>query len=80
MKFKNILVVLNPENEKQYALARAVRLAKEQKNETKVKITALLSVYDLSYEMSALLSSEERSEMHRQVIEKHHHAVQYYLD
>jgi len=48
MKFKNILVVLNPENEKQYALARAVRLAKEQKNETKVKITALLSVYDLS--------------------------------
>lgn len=80
MKFKNILVVLNPENEKQYALARAVRLAKEQKNETKVKITTLLSVYDLSYEMSALLSSEERSEMHRQVIEKHHHAVQYYLD
>ena len=58
MKFKNILVVLNPENEKQYALARAVRLAKEQKNETKVKITALLSVYDVSYEMSALLSSE----------------------
>ena len=34
MKFKNILVVLNPENEKQYALARAVRLVKEQKNET----------------------------------------------
>ncbi len=31
MKFKNILVVLNPENEKQYALARAVRLVKEQK-------------------------------------------------
>ncbi|AAX88497.1 universal stress protein E [Haemophilus influenzae 86-028NP] len=80
MKFKNILVVLNPSNEKQYALARAVRLVEEQKNETKVKITALLSVYDLSYEMSALLSSEERSEMHQQVIEKHRHVVQYYLD
>ena len=26
MKFNNILVVLNPDNEKQYALARAVRL------------------------------------------------------
>ena len=37
MKFKNILVVLNPSNEKQYALARAVRLVEEQKNETKVK-------------------------------------------
>ena len=54
MKFNNILVVLNPDNEKQYALARAVRLVKEQQNETKVKITTLLSVYDLSYEMSAL--------------------------
>ena len=29
MKFNNILVVLNPDNEKQYALARAVRLVKE---------------------------------------------------
>lgn len=33
MKFNNILVVLNPDNEKQYALARAVRLAKEQQSE-----------------------------------------------
>ncbi len=32
MKFNNILVVLNPENDKQYALARAVRLAQEQKS------------------------------------------------
>ena len=32
MKFNNILVVLNPDNEKQYALARAVRLVKEQQN------------------------------------------------
>ena len=38
MKFKNILVVLNPDNEKQYALARAVRLVKEQENVDKVKI------------------------------------------
>ena len=71
MKFNNILVVLNPDNEKQYALARAVRLVKEQQNETKVKITTLLSVYDLSYEMSALLSSEERSEMHKTAVEQH---------
>ena len=80
MKFKNILVVLNPENEKQYALARAVRLIKEQKNETKVKITALLTVYDLSYEMSALLSSDERQEMHKSAIEQQRQAVNYYLD
>ena len=80
MKFNNILVVLNPDNEKQYALARAVRLVKEQQNETKVKITTLLSVYDLSYEMSALLSSEERSEMHKTAVEQQRQAVQFYLD
>lgn len=68
MKFNNILVVLNPENEKQYALARAIRLVKEQKSETPVNITVFLSAYDLSYEMSALLSSEEREEMHKGVI------------
>ncbi|MGC7590153.1 universal stress protein UspE [Bisgaard Taxon 46] len=80
MKFNNILVVLNPENEKQYALARAVRLVKEQKSEQKVKITVFLAVYDLSYEMSALLSAEEREEMHRGVIAQRTQLIQPYLE
>ncbi|VEH66862.1 universal stress protein E [Rodentibacter pneumotropicus] len=80
MKFKNILVVLNPDNEKQYALARAVRLVKEQESIEKVRITTLLTVYDLSYEMTALLSSDEREEMHKTAIEQHRQAVQFYLD
>ncbi|ACS97162.1 universal stress protein UspE [Aggregatibacter aphrophilus NJ8700] len=80
MKFNNILVVLNPENDKQYALARAVRLAKEQKNSNPVKITLFLAIYDLSYEMSALLSPEERAEMHRNVIEQRKLAIQPYIE
>jgi len=80
MKFNNILVVLNPENEKQYALARAVRLAKEQKSDKPVKITLFLATYDLSYEMSALLSSEEREEMHKGVIEQRRQEIQPYLE
>ena len=80
MKFNNILVVLNPENDKQYALARAVRLAKEQKNSNLVKITLFLAIYDLSYEMSALLSPEERAEMHRNVIEQRKLAIQPYIE
>ncbi|TYG33403.1 universal stress protein UspE [Lonepinella koalarum] len=80
MKFNNILVILNPENEKQYSLARAVRLVKEQKSEFPVNITVFLPVYDLSYEMSALLSSEEREEMHRTVVEQRQKDVQPYLD
>ncbi|MBN6711573.1 universal stress protein UspE [Haemophilus haemoglobinophilus] len=80
MQFNNILVVLNPETEKQYALARAVRLVKEQKNENKVKITTFMAVYDFSYEMSALLSSEERDAMHKSIIEQRQQAVQPYLE
>ena len=80
MKFTNILVVLNPENEKQYALARAVRLAQEQKSAQPVKITAFLAIYDLSYEMSALLSPEEREEMHHHVIEQRKLAIQPYFE
>lgn len=80
MKFNNILVVLNPENEKQYALARAVRLVDEQKSDQKVKITVFLAVYDLSYEMSALLSSEERKEMHQGVIAQRTLFIQPYLE
>ncbi|PVX33096.1 universal stress protein E [Pasteurella langaaensis DSM 22999] len=80
MKFNNILVVLNPENEKQYALARAVRLANEQKSDKPVKITLFLATYDLSYEMSALLSSEEREEMHKGVVAQRRQEIQPYLE
>ncbi len=80
MKFNNILVILNPENEKQYGLARAVRLVKEQKSETPVNITVFLPVYDLSYEMSALLSADEREEMHKTVVEQRQKDVLPYLE
>ena len=80
MKFNNILVVLNPENDKQYALARAVRLAQEQKSPNPVNITLFLAIYDLSYEMSALISSEERTEMRHNVIEQRKLAIQPYIE
>ncbi|WP_439241555.1 MULTISPECIES: universal stress protein UspE [unclassified Lonepinella] len=80
MKFNNILVILNPENEKQYGLARAVRLVKEQKSDTPVNITVFLPVYDLSYEMSALLSSDEREEMHQTVVTQRQKDVLPYLE
>ncbi|TCP92011.1 universal stress protein E [Cricetibacter osteomyelitidis] len=80
MNFKNIFVVLNPEIEKQYGLARAVRLVKEQKYPEPVKITTFLPVYDLSYEMSAMLSSEERDEMHESIIHQRQASIRYYLD
>lgn len=79
MKFNHILVILNPENEKQYALARAVRLVDEQKSDTPVKITLFLTAYELSYEMSALLSSDERQEMLNTVIEQRKKDIEPYM-
>lgn len=80
MKFKNILVVLNPETDKQYALARAVRLAKEQNSQQPIKITLFLAVYDFSFEVTALISSEERDEMHKKVIQQRSELIQPYLE
>ena len=80
MLFNKLLVVLNPENEKQYALARAVRLIKEQKTTSKVKLTVFMAVYDLSYEMSVMLSKEEGERMRNGVIKQHQKQIQPYID
>ena len=63
-KYQNILVVIDPTTEYQKALERAVTLAKH----TQAKITAFLTIFDFSYEMTTMLSSEERESMRKSVI------------
>lgn len=63
-KYQNILVVIDPNTEDQKALKRAVELAKK----TQAKITALLSIFDFSYEMTTMLSSDERDTMRDSVL------------
>lgn len=58
-KYKKILVVIDPTTSDQKALKRAIHLAKL----TQAKITAFLSIYDFSYEMTTILSGEERESM-----------------
>ncbi len=62
--FNHILVVLDPSAEQQKALNRAVQLARLQH----CKLTAFVSVYDFSYEMTTMLSGEERESMRQAVI------------
>ena len=62
--FNNVLVVLDPTTEQQKALNRAVQLARLQH----CKLTAFVSVYDFSYEMTTMLSGEERESMRQAVI------------
>ncbi|NRQ42491.1 universal stress protein UspE [Rheinheimera sp. YQF-2] len=62
--YNNVLVVLDPTVDQQKALNRAVQLARLQH----CKLTAFLSVYDFSYEMTTMLSGEERESMRQAVI------------
>lgn len=63
-KYQNILVIIDPDSDEQKALNRAVELAKK----TQATITAFLSIFDLSYEMTTMLSPEERATMRSGVV------------
>ncbi|HAW91798.1 MULTISPECIES: universal stress protein UspE [unclassified Arsukibacterium] len=62
--FNNILIVLDPSDSQQKALKRGLELARKQS----CKLTAFLSVYDFSYEMTTMLSGDERESMRQAVI------------
>jgi universal stress protein E len=63
-KYQNILVIIDPTTNDQIALKRAIELAKHTKSE----LTAFLSIFDFSYEMTTILSSHEREIMRDSVI------------
>ncbi len=62
--FSKVLVVLDPTDQQQKALNRALELARKQP----CTLTAFLSVYDFSYEMTTMLSGDERESMRQAVI------------
>ncbi|MFM2481179.1 universal stress protein UspE [Celerinatantimonas sp. YJH-8] len=65
IKYKNILVVIDPTQEDQAALSRAIYLSQQKQH---APIKALLTIYDFSYEMTSMLSSVEREAMRAAVI------------
>lgn len=67
MEYKNLLVMVDPTKSEQPSLRRAVFLARSYG----AKISVLLCVYDLSYEMTSMLSQEERDSMREIVIGQH---------
>jgi universal stress protein E len=72
---KRILVVIDPIHDHQPALYRAVAIAKR----TGARITALLTIYDFSYEMTTILSLEEREMMRQSMVSDRNTALQNYL-
>ncbi|MFQ6372402.1 universal stress protein UspE [Shewanella sp. YIC-542] len=64
MDYKKLLVVVDPTSDVQPALARAAELA----SRNNASVTAFLSIFDLSYEMTSILSNQEREAMRTGVI------------
>lgn len=65
LKYRNILVYIDPSQESQHALERAASIAQKQGD---TKLTLFLCCYDLSFEMTSLSSAEERQAMRSIVI------------
>ncbi|MBZ6384868.1 MULTISPECIES: universal stress protein UspE [Pantoea] len=63
-RYQNMLVAIDPQQDDQPALRRAVYLNQRIGG----KIKAYLPIYDFSYEMTTLLSPDERSSMRQGVI------------
>ncbi|GLS84571.1 universal stress protein UspE [Paraferrimonas haliotis] len=62
--YKKLLVVIDPTKESQPALGRALELSAK----TGAQITAFLTIYDFSYDMTSMLSGEEREAMRDGVV------------
>lgn len=68
--YQNILVVIDPTTNEQKALNRAIDLASKinHNSANPTKVNAFLSIFDFSYEMTTILSSEERDVMRQSMI------------
>ena len=63
-RFKRILVVVDPADEEHKAINRSLHIARL----TQAKISLLLSIFDFSYEMTTMLSRDERDTMRTNLI------------
>lgn len=65
---KRIMAVIDPTKDEQHALSRSIELAKK----SGASITAFMTVYDFSYEMTTMLSKDEREAMRKAVLNDRH--------
>lgn len=64
--FSKILAVLDPVSQEQKALARAIHVSRLEQS----SLTLFVSIYDFSYEMTTMLSSDERESMRKALLEE----------
>ncbi|MDP7591975.1 MAG: universal stress protein UspE [Litorilituus sp.] len=80
--YQNILAIVDPSTDEQKALKRAIKLADciKNKGNSTVTVTAFLSIFDFSYEMTTILSSAERDVMRQSVIKDKEEWLQEVID
>ncbi|GLP96093.1 universal stress protein UspE [Paraferrimonas sedimenticola] len=66
--YKKLMVVIDPTKDTQPALDRALELSQS----TGAEVTAFLCIYDFSYDMTSMLSGEERDAMRDGVVADRH--------
>lgn len=64
-RYQKILAVIDPEALEQKSLSRALEIA----TKSGASVTAFLSIYELSYEMTTMLSMDERETMRQAVVD-----------
>lgn len=65
-EYTNLLVVIDPDQAHQPALLRAIDIGR--KSTAPVKMTLFLAIYDLSYDITSMLSFEERQNMQNEMV------------
>lgn len=69
MLFNNILVVIEPEDEQQIALKRAVSLVQQLRyNNINPKLTLILAIYEFNFDLSSILSSEDKNKENEEIV------------
>ena len=77
-KFRNVLVIIETRQMRQPALERALALA-QASGKDKVRITAVMPVFDFSWDLTSILSVEQEESMRESVIKKHQKWLDAYL-
>ena len=65
IEYQKILAVIDPSQEQQTSLNRSLEIARK----TGASVTAFLTIYDFSYEMTTMLSLDEREAMRQAVVD-----------
>lgn len=71
-KLKNVIVIIEPRKIKQVALERILSLVRfGSAHKRRIEITAIMPVYDFSWDMASVLSVEKSESLQGEIVDRH---------